>query len=87
MNWESRGQGSWRPRWLEFVKQISEKMEDERDGGRERQPHEEGDPHVFGLVLIIKAEERITQKPREKHWNSSYSHQLEWKSYNTQVIW
>lgn len=62
-------------------------MEDQRDGRRERKPYEESAPQVFGLVLITKAEERITQKLREKHWNSSCSHQQEWKSYNTQVIW
>lgn len=62
-------------------------MEDERDGRRERKPYEESDPQVFVLVLITKAEERITQNLREKYWNSSRSHQPEWKSYNTQVIW
>lgn len=62
-------------------------MEDERDGRRERKPYEESDPQVFVLVLITKAEKKITPKLREKHWNSSCSHQPEWKSYNTQVIW
>lgn len=62
-------------------------MEDERDGRRERKPYEESDPQVFVLVLITKAEEKITQKLREKHWNRSCSHQPEWKSYNIQVIW
>lgn len=36
LSWESKDQSSWRPKWLQFVKQIPERREAERE--RERKP-------------------------------------------------